>query len=159
MLTKTSASALSSTRPSIEILRRVAQLKTDLQAEEVTEGVRISLLGDVLFDFDQAVIRADAKPVLQKVAELIQRSGIPHVTIYGHTDAKGTTIHNKELSTRRADAVKSYLIATFTIAADQLQTEGRGASQPVAPNTNPDGSDNPEGRQRNRRVEIVIARQ
>jgi outer membrane protein OmpA-like peptidoglycan-associated protein len=158
-LTKISVPTPSTTRLSSDALRRVTQLKSDLHAEEVTEGVRISLLGDVLFDFDQSVIRSDAKPVLQKVAELIQQSGVPHVTIYGHTDAKGAPTHNKELSARRADTVKSHLVTYFAIAAEQLRTEGLGATKPIAPNANPDGSDNPEGRQRNRRVEIVISRQ
>ncbi len=135
------------------------QLKPDLHAEEVTEGVRISLLGDVLFDFDQDTIRTDARPVLQQVADLIQQSNATRVAIYGHTDAKGTPIHNKELSQRRAGAVKSYLVTHFAIAAEYLHTEGYGSTQPIAPNTNPDGSDNPEGRQQNRRVELLIPRQ
>jgi len=158
-LTSILVPALPTTRPSSDVFRRVAQLKTDLHAEEVAEGVRISLLGDVLFDFDQDTIRTDAQPVLQQVADLIRQSGTTHVAIYGHTDAKGTSLHNKELSQRRAGAVKSYLVTNFALAAEYLSTEGQGATQPIAPNTNPDGSDNPEGRQRNRRVELLIPRQ
>jgi len=68
-------------------------------------------------------------------------------------------MRNKELSERRAEAVKSYLVTNCAIAAQQLWTEGLGATKPIAPNTNADGSDNPAGRQRNRRVEVMISHQ
>ncbi|MCV5714411.1 OmpA family protein, partial [Escherichia coli] len=60
------------------------------------------------------------------------------------------------LSERRAASVKKYLVDNFGLSPDRLQTRGFGETKPIAPNTNPDGSDNPEGRQKNRRVEVII---
>jgi len=62
------------------------------------------------------------------------------------------------LSDRRAAAVKTWLATTGGLAKTTFSTKGFGAKQPVAPNTKPDGSDDPDGRQKNRRVEIIIAK-
>jgi OmpA-OmpF porin, OOP family len=67
----------------------------------------------------------------------------------GHTDSQGDDAYNQELSERRAGAVRQYLIETYGIAADRLEAEGFGESRPVADN------ETPEGRQQNRRVELV----
>ena len=72
------------------------------------------------------------------------------------TDSIGSAARNQRLSLERAENVVDALIAALGIDDERLQAEGRGASEPIADNTNPDGSDNPDGRQLNRRVEIIV---
>ncbi|HEY7443253.1 MAG TPA: OmpA family protein, partial [Vicinamibacterales bacterium] len=62
------------------------------------------------------------------------------------------------LSVRRADAVRQWLVEKEGLKGAKITTQGFAAKNPVAPNTKPDGSDNPEGRQRNRRVEIIAGK-
>jgi outer membrane protein OmpA-like peptidoglycan-associated protein len=127
----------------------------DLGAEETETDYLIELEGDVLFDFDRWEIREDAEATLGKVGDVI-RAYDHKVTITGFTDSKGSESYNQELSKKRADSVRDWLAANAEIDPALIETDGKGESQPVAPNTNPDGSDNPEGRQKNRRVEIRI---
>ncbi|MFI9555053.1 OmpA family protein [Nonomuraea endophytica] len=127
--------------------------KTTLQ-----EGAKetIGLRTDVLFAFDEATLGARAAAVLDEVAEETRRRADPAkppVAIVGHTDTKGDDAYNQTLSVRRAEAVKEYLAAR--LGADyRYVTEGKGESTPIAKNDKPGGADNPEGRARNRRVEI-----
>jgi len=127
----------------------------ELGAEETETDYRIELPGDILFDFDKWTIRKDAEETLSKVGEVISAYEHP-VSIIGHTDSKGSESYNLELSKNRAESVKQWLIDQAGIDSKRIETSGKGESEPVAPNTNPDGSDNPEGRQKNRRVEIRI---
>lgn len=127
----------------------------ELGAEETETDYRIELPGDILFDFDKWTIRKDAEETLSKVGEVISVYQHP-VIIIGHTDSKGSESYNLELSKKRAESVKQWLIDQAGIDSKRIETMGKGESEPVASNTNPDGSDNPEGRQKNRRVEIRI---
>lgn len=129
----------------------------ELGAEETDTEYKIELPGDILFDFDKWSIREDAEENLAKVGEIIAAYNHP-VTIIGHTDSKGSEDYNLELSEKRAEAVKKWLVDQAEINPNLIETAGKGESEPVAPNTNPDGSDNPEGRQKNRRVEIRISK-
>ena len=113
--------------------------------------LRFDLMSDVLFDFDKAELRPEADGVLrQLLAEEAAR-----YRVEGHTDGKGSDAYNLDLSRRRAESVKLWLTRNGCVPAVSVGTEGFGKSRPVAPNTKPDGSDDPEGRQKNRRVEIV----
>jgi outer membrane protein OmpA-like peptidoglycan-associated protein len=76
--------------------------------------------------------------------------------VEGHTDAKGTDAYNDRLSQRRARSVRDWLVREAGVAPTRIGTLGFGERRPVAPNERPDGSDDPEGRQRNRRVEILV---
>jgi len=127
----------------------------ELGAKETDTEYLIELPGDVLFDFDKWTIREDAEENLSKVGEIIQAYQYP-VVIIGHTDSKGSETYNLELSKKRAEAVKKWLVSNAEVDQSRIETTGKGESEPIAPNTNPDGSDNPEGRQKNRRVEIRI---
>jgi len=127
----------------------------ELEAEETKTDYRIELPGDILFDLDEWTIRKDAEETLSKVGEVISAYQHP-VSIIGHTDSLGSESYNMELSKKRAESVKQWLIDQAGIDSKRIETSGKGESEPVAPNTNPDGSDNPEGRQKNRRVEIRI---
>jgi len=123
-----------------------------IRGEEMTFG----LSADVLFDFDEADLRPEAEPVLMELAETLYRFPQAQIQILGHTDSIGSDTYNLRLSQLRAESVKSWLTEHAGIESSRLTTTGLGSSQPVAPNTNPDGSDNPEGRQKNRRVEIIV---
>ena len=126
-----------------------------VDVKETATEIKINLLGDILFDFDKAEIRPVAEPTLAQVAKLIHGHANAKVLIEGHTDSKGSEAYNSKLSDRRAVSVKNWF-ARHGANAGVMQTHGWGAAKPVAPNQHPDGSDDPEGRQKNRRVEITI---
>lgn len=134
---------------------RARQLLSELGAREQQGDIVIAVPGDVLFAFDSSDIRADARPVLARVTELLKAYGDAPVRIEGHTDAIGSDIYNLGLSRQRAASVGAWLRARG-IDAERMRTAGFGEARPTAANTRPDGSDDPEGRQRNRRVEIII---
>jgi outer membrane protein OmpA-like peptidoglycan-associated protein len=116
---------------------------------------------DALFDFGKHNIKPEAEPALREAADYITQYKDPgnpgfRVHITGHTDSKGDPAHNKVLSKQRAEAVSLWLIAHKFVDAADVTTHGEGASQPLAPNKRPDGSDDPVGRARNRRVEVLV---
>jgi len=126
----------------------------DLGAKVTEMEIRIELSADVLFDFDKANLRPEAGPSLDKVAAVLKSYPTAAATIEGHTDSKGDDQYNQGLSERRAASVKQALAARG--ASNPITTRGWGEKKPVAPNTKPDGKDDPEGRQKNRRVEITV---
>jgi outer membrane protein OmpA-like peptidoglycan-associated protein len=128
-----------------------------LQVRETATETRIELPADILFDFDKADIRPVAETALKQAAEVIRKGARGTVRIEGHTDGKGSPAYNQKLSERRAAAVQRWLTSREGLRG-RFAVKGFGASRPVAPNTRPDGADDPEGRQRNRRVEIVFGR-
>lgn len=138
-------------------ITQVQQILTEFNARHTAEGVVIDLPESILFDFDQAALRTDADTPLEKIAQVL-REGYPaaKIAIYGHTDSKGDDAYNRRLSEARATAVRDALVTRFSVDAARLDATGLGESRPVAPNANPDGTDNPEGRQKNRRVEVLI---
>ena len=125
-----------------------------LGAKVTGREIKISLAADVLFDFDKADLRAEAAPSLEKVVAVLQAYPKAAVLVEGHTDGKGNDQYNQKLSERRADAVRRWL-AEHGIAA-AMTVRGWGKTRPVAPNTKPNGADDPDGRQKNRRVEITV---
>ena len=127
----------------------------DLGAEVREQEILVDLSSDVLFDFDKSEVKPEAGEQLAAVAVIIRESRRGEVRIEGHTDAKGSEEYNQALSERRAAAVKQWLVE-HGVPAEAIRTQGMGETQPVAPNTHPDGSDDPEGRAKNRRVVIVI---
>ncbi|NJN47123.1 MAG: OmpA family protein [Candidatus Competibacteraceae bacterium] len=129
-----------------------------ISVQETDELAVITVAADILFDFDKADIRPDAEVALQQIAGVLQkRYADQPFTIHGHTDSKGSDSYNKALSQRRAGAVSAWL-AGNGIAAERVELEAHGEAQPVAPNETPTATDNPAGRQQNRRVEIVVQR-
>ena len=123
--------------------------KKDLNAKESELEVRVELPADVLFDVDKADIRADAARALAQLATVI-RAYSGAVALTGHTDSDGSDAHNLDLSKRRAESVKAWLVARESIPAARLSTTGKGELQPAAPN------DTAANKQRNRRVEVVV---
>ncbi len=129
---------------------------TELKAEKTIEGIKVNLPDNILFEFDKYNVRAQAKPTLAKVNQLLSHYKDAQVFIFGHTDSKGDDAYNLELSQKRAAAVKYYFVNVFKVPATRMQTKGLGKTKPIAPNQNPDGSDNEAGRAKNRRVEFII---
>jgi outer membrane protein OmpA-like peptidoglycan-associated protein len=127
-----------------------------LMRSETSATIEVTLPADVLFDFDKADIRPDAAKTLHEVAQLVREKARGPVTIQGFTDALGNDVYNQRLSERRAAAVRTWLVSHEGLGAVKFAANGFGARNPVAPNRNPDGSDNPEGRQLNRRVTLII---
>ncbi|MEO5566453.1 MAG: OmpA family protein [Luteimonas sp.] len=117
--------------------------------------VSIDLKG-VNFDFDKSTLRPDAVVILNEAIEILKRYPDLKVEVAGHTDSKGTDAYNQGLSERRARAVYDYVTGNGIDASRLVGPNGYGESRPIAPNTNPDGSDNPEGRAQNRRTEMNV---
>jgi outer membrane protein OmpA-like peptidoglycan-associated protein len=126
----------------------------DLGARVTGKEIKIDLAADVLFDFDKADLRPEAGPALEKVAAVLKAHPKATATIEGHTDGKGADQYNQTLSERRAESVRQWL--TRNGVSTRMSSRGWGKRKPVAPNTKPDGSDDPAGRQKNRRVEITV---
>jgi outer membrane protein OmpA-like peptidoglycan-associated protein len=144
------------TRDLENMTRGIESVLQDLGAKVTDQEIRIELAADVLFDFNKHDLRPEAVPSLEKVAEVLRsRAGSP-VTIEGHTDGKGGDVYNQQLSEKRAQAVREWLVKKGGASATRITTKGWGKSKPIAPNTRPDGSDDPEGRKKNRRVEITV---
>ncbi|MBV8770738.1 MAG: OmpA family protein [Deltaproteobacteria bacterium] len=116
---------------------------------------RISVGADALFDFNQSDLRSDAAETLEKLGPMIRSFRAHPIEIDGHTDSIGSLAYNQQLSDARAETVKRWLAQRDFLPAS-TPIRGYGKTRPIAPNRNPDGSDNPAGRQKNRRVEIVI---
>lgn len=127
---------------------------TELGARRDGKRIIVELPGDVLFDFDKSNIRPDARSVLSKLSDVLKAMAKTPVAIIGHTDSKGSDDYNQRLSERRAASVRRWLSDSGVVTS--MITQGKGERAPVASNQNNDGSDNPEGRQQNRRVELII---
>jgi outer membrane protein OmpA-like peptidoglycan-associated protein len=126
----------------------------DLGATVTGKEIKIALAADVLFDFDKFDLRPAARPSLEKVAAVLKAYPKAAITIEGHTDGKGNDQYNQRLSERRAESVRRWLAENGI--STRMNARGFGKTKPVAPNTKPNGADDPEGRQKNRRVEITV---
>ncbi len=131
----------------------------ELSAEVTPQDIKVNLSADLLFDFDKSDIKPAAEPELAKVATVLKSYPGAQVMIEGHTDGKGSDAYNRPLSERRAATVAKWLAANAGIGAANIHTRGWGKTKPIAPNSKPDGSDDPEGRAKNRRVEITVMKQ
>ena len=104
---------------------------------------------DVMFDVDSDRIKPESAATIKMIASGLQSNSGSNFVIEGHTDSTGDAAHNMDLSQRRAEAVKSVLVAQFGIDGARLTTKGFGPTKPVASNNTP------QGRAENRRVEFV----
>jgi outer membrane protein OmpA-like peptidoglycan-associated protein len=141
---------LARNRELLEELRR-----QNLEARETTRGVVVNL-PDVLFQFGQADLTPSAQEKVRDIAAVLNdRARDRRVAIEGHTDSIGGAGSNQRLSERRAQSV-ALALENSGMSRQRIETNGFGERYPVAPNTTPSGGDNPAGREKNRRVEVVI---
>lgn len=124
-------------------------------AKAMAEPIMISLAADANFDFDRSELKPAGQAQLSELYQKMQQVEVAGIDIVGHTDSKGSEAYNQALSERRAQSAANYLVALGTNPG-LITTRGMGERQPIAPNTNPDGSDNPAGRAQNRRVDITV---
>ncbi len=134
--------------------KQAAELRNQLASDGITitnTGTQlvVSLPQDITFATDSFAVRPALQADLRRVATHLQRYPNSDVQVIGHTDSTGAASYNQDLSERRASAVASVL-AQGGVPYNRIVTLGRGESQPVASNLTP------EGKARNRRVEIVI---
>ena len=132
--------------------KQAAEIKQTVPGATVTregECILVKFDSGILFDVDKTFVKPAAQTSLQKLARSMQNNPQTDIMIVGHTDSTGTAAHNMDLSIRRASAVKSILVGDG-VAGNRLTTQGKGESEPIAPNSTADG------RAQNRRVEIVI---
>jgi outer membrane protein OmpA-like peptidoglycan-associated protein len=116
---------------------------------------KIFVLENIYYNFNKSDIRADAAKELDKLAQLLIDNPEIRIELGSHTDSVDDEEYNRSLSQRRAESAVNYLIKRG-ISEDRLTAKGYGESKPIARNTNPNGTDNPEGRQKNRRTEFKI---
>ena len=125
------------------------QLNEILETRETARGLIVNL-SDVLFDFNKATLRPGAREKLAKVAGIVLAHPGLKTEAEGHADAIGTDQYNQRLSERRAESVRTFLVEQG-ITAEAVTAQGFGESRPVATNGTA------EGRQQNRRVELVVS--
>lgn len=128
---------------------RVAEIIVEFDGRVTAEGTVLTLEEPILFDFDSDQLRDGAREPLDDIAEVLAFYPDAPVQVIGHTDDQGSADYNLDLSQRRADVVADAL-RQRGIPVDRLTAEGRGLTEPVAPN------DSEEGRAQNRRVEVLI---
>ncbi|HEX8243199.1 MAG TPA: OmpA family protein [Longimicrobium sp.] len=133
--------------------RQAGDLQGDLgqnaSVERVGEGIAVTFASGILFPFNSADVLPAGRENLRQLAQSLQRYPGTEVLIVGHTDNVGSDAYNMELSQRRADSARSFLMQ-MGIPGQRIRTSGRGESEPVASN------ESEAGRQQNRRVEIAI---
>jgi len=121
------------------------------EAEVYKQGGQLVIrMRGIKFPVGQATLTPENYTLLSKVQQAIETFGQPTVTIEGHTDSTGSAQTNQELSQKRAEAVKTYLVANKTLPSNRIRATGYGPSRPLAPETTP------EGRAMNRRIDILI---
>jgi outer membrane protein OmpA-like peptidoglycan-associated protein len=148
--------SLSFDKGSLDFPAATLSFPSTLLQKETASTIEVELPADILFDFDKADIRPDASTALHEVGLLIREKARGGVTVNGYTDSMGSDSYNQRLSERRAASVRAWLATRESLGSVKFTTAGLGAKNPVAPNRNSDGSDNPEGRQRNRRVTLIL---
>jgi len=123
-------------------------LSSQAMAKSIQDTGKVTLYG-IQFDFNQATIKPQSEPVLKEVGEFLKQQPDLKLNIQGHTDNVGKAAYNLDLSKKRAESVKTYLVQNFQIDASRLTTEGFGDTKPIAKN------DTEQGRAQNRRVELA----
>ncbi|MBV9862331.1 MAG: OmpA family protein [Alphaproteobacteria bacterium] len=150
------AAATGAAAPTRPAVLAVPPSQAGLRVESTDRGTRIVLPADPLFGSAPDTIAGGGDAMLAEAARLIAANHAREVVIAGHTDGVGRDDDNQALSERRARAVAAWLRAHVGRDPPRFVEQGYGRTRPVAPNHNPDGSDNPQGRAENRRIEIYL---
>ena len=137
----------------------------DVEEDTATVGICLTfyvppvgqsmVIENVYFDFDKATLKDSSFASLDKIVSVLKENPNMFVELSAHTDNKGKPTYNQRLSLARAKSVVAYF-ESKGIDKDRLWSKGYGAAMPIAPNKNADGTDNPEGRQKNRRIEFKV---
>jgi outer membrane protein OmpA-like peptidoglycan-associated protein len=144
--------ALGAARDDVRLEAReaeIASLRERLEAEQTERGLLLTLPENVFFDVDESTLKPGGQRELDRIAEALADYPERNVLIEGHTDSTGSVAYNRDLSVRRAQAVRDYLVRAG-VAPSRLIARGYGETLPVASNQTAGG------RQQNRRVELVI---
>jgi len=129
--------------------------RQNIEATETERGVVVNL-PDVLFEFGQSRLNPEAQVKTRDMARIFNKQARDrHVSVEGHTDSVGSEAFNQALSQQRAENVASALVVAG-VDPQRITSKGYGERFSIAPNTYQDGRDNPQGRQKNRRVEVVV---
>jgi outer membrane protein OmpA-like peptidoglycan-associated protein len=151
----TKQSLATSEQARIDADKRTAEAQAELvklaAVKEEARGLVITLSGSVLFASNKSELLPAAQDRLKQVADALMATKERKITIEGHTDSRGTSSHNQELSQQRADAVRSFIISRG-YPGTLIVAQGIGKDRPVADNASA------EGRANNRRVEIIVDR-
>ncbi len=129
--------------------QQAKELEKVAETKRTEEGLVSRLKGDILFDTGKSDLKVSAKKDLQEMAEIMKKYPENLLTINGYTDNTGSAKVNESLSKKRAEAVRTTLVANGMPEAT-IKTQGWGPAKPVAENNTPDG------RQKNRRVEVEV---
>lgn len=132
--------------------KQAAEMQRDLEGAEIQrigEGIKITFDSGILFDIDQSDLRPVSETNLTQLAVILNKYPDTNILIEGHTDDTGSDDHNMALSRDRARSVSVFL-ATREVASARFSITGYGEAQPIVTN------DTPEGRQKNRRVDIAV---
>ena len=119
----------------------------DIRSKLITEGKLISY--GIYFDSGKDVVKSESYGALSEIAKVLKENPGVRIMITGHTDSDGSEASNLELSKRRAASIKKELINSFGIESARMETNGKGAAEPLAPNSTP------AGKAQNRRVEFT----
>jgi len=126
---------------------------TGVAVSQTTDNrLKLDIPSDVSFDVGRSAIKPNFAPILNQFATSLNQNPVTTVTIIGHTDSTGSDAINNPLSIDRADSARDYLVSRG-VARTRIATDGRGSREPVADNSTP------QGRDKNRRVEIYVAEQ
>lgn len=130
--------------------KEIAEIK-EAKVEEINngEGLKVTFDAGILFETNSSTLSTQSQDALTKFGQSLQNNAQTNIVISGHTDNTGTDAINQPLSEKRAISVKNYLVSKG-VSPNRMTTIGNGSNQPVADNTSE------QGRQKNRRVEIVI---
>jgi OmpA-OmpF porin, OOP family len=126
---------------------RFTTAKPDMRSKLLTEGKIVSY--GIYFDINSDKVKAESYGTLKEIAQVLTENPAVRIKIVGHTDGDGDAAKNLDLSKRRAASVKSELSKTFSIDAGRIETDGKGKTEPIAPN------DTPANKAQNRRVEFI----
>lgn len=131
---------------------------TDAGGTKVSSNQRTVPIIVVFFDFESVALAKEFTDQLDVFIEFMKKNKNYYFEISGHTDSKGTDTYNLNLSAQRALAVKNYMVKKG-ISPVRLRNVGKGEKEPFAANENPDGSDNPDGRKANRRIQFRVIKE
>jgi outer membrane protein OmpA-like peptidoglycan-associated protein len=128
--------------------RLLAQLNQVLQTRDTARGLIVSM-PDVLFDFNKYTLKSEARERLAKISGIVEAYPGLKLQVEGHTDSIGSDQYNLELSEKRADSVRAYLVSNG-VSPDSVKSEGFGKADPIADNGTA------QGRKLNRRVDMIV---